>query len=526
MLGSLVLVSGVLAAASTGYGTVIAGRLFETVLAELREDLVAQAFRLPQGLVEEAGTGDLVSRTSDDVTQVSDAAPRIIPAVTGAGFTILVTLLGTAALHWSFALVLLLLVPLYVVTLRWYLRTAPAVYAAERAAAAERAHHLLAALRGAGTVHAFRAERVHLDRISHASWEMVRWTMRARTVQNMFFGRLNLAEFVGVALLLVVGYLAVVDGHVGIGTATAALLMFLRLFDPIGQLLLVIDDAQSAAASLARIVGVRDAGTPTSRSAPTGAAPANARNMTSGDAPEQERRVCLGGVAFSYRPDVPVLQDVDLTVDNGNTHALVGASGAGKSTIAALLAGIHEPDRGHVRVPERTVLLTQENHVFTGTLRENLTLAGPGTEDTDLAAALDAVGLTPGEPDFPEGLDTVLGQGGLPLTAARAARLALARVIVADPDLVILDEATAEADSADAEGLDRAAAAVTGSRTAVVIAHRLSQAAASDTVTVMAHGRVVQTGPPAQLQVAPGPYADFWRAWEAGGRRPPDGGQA
>jgi ATP-binding cassette subfamily C protein len=200
MLGSLVLVSGVLAAASTGYGTVIAGRLFETVLAELREDLVAQAFRLPQGLVEEAGTGDLVSRTSDDVTQVSDAAPRIIPAVTGAGFTILVTLLGTAALHWSFALVLLLLVPLYVVTLRWYLRTAPAVYAAERAAAAERAHHLLAALRGAGTVHAFRAERVHLDRISHASWEMVRWTMRARTVQNMFFGRLNLAEFVGVAL--------------------------------------------------------------------------------------------------------------------------------------------------------------------------------------------------------------------------------------------------------------------------------------------------------------------------------------
>ncbi|MFT4229350.1 MAG: ABC transporter ATP-binding protein [Microbacterium sp.] len=506
-LGAAVLVTALVSAAATGLGVVLAARVFETMLADLREEFVARALALPQGAVERAGTGDLVSRASDDVAQVSDAIPQLVPALTSALFTVAVTVAGMAVLDGRFALALLVTIPVYALTLRWYLRTAPAIYAAGRAAAATRAHHVLASLRGLDTVLAYRLSGEHSARIARASWDVVTWALRARTVQNMLAGRLNLAEYVGLAALLSTGCWLVQAELATVGVATTAVLLLLRVFAPVGELMFVMDDAQAAAASLSRIVGIVR-GAPDVDAPPCG-------GSTAGTSRAHGPLACAHRVTFCYDDGRPVLHALELHVDAGEKVALVGASGAGKTTVAALLAGIHEPTAGTVVRPERTLLLSQETHVFAGTLADGLRLARPDASDAELIDALARVHASGLLEALPEGLATPVGGAGHALTAAQAQQLALARVVLADPELAILDEATAEADSADAGLLDRAAAAAVAGRAALVVAHRLSQAAACDRILVVDAGRIVEEGDHAALVASGGAYARLWAAWSA-----------
>ncbi|MFT4232124.1 MAG: ABC transporter ATP-binding protein [Leucobacter sp.] len=504
-LAAVILAATIVSAGATGAGVVLAARLFETMLAQLREEFIDRALSLPQGSVERAGTGDLVSRASDDVAQVSDAIPQLVPALTSALFTVAVTIGGMAVLDGRFAIALLVTIPVYALTVRWYLATAPSVYAAERAAAATRAHHVLASLRGLDTVLAYRLSGACSARIAAASWEVVKWTLRARVVQNMLAGRLGLAEYVGLAALLASGYWLVQADLATIGQATTAVLLLLQVFAPIGELMFVMDDAQAAAASLGRIVGVT-----LGRSA-DGSSPADSPTPATGGPIASAR-----GVTFSYHDARSVLHELDLHVCPGEKIALVGASGAGKTTIAALLAGIHEPAAGTVARPARTLLLSQETHVFDGTLADNLRLARPEAADAELVDALARVHASGLLRSLPDGLATRVGHGGHPLTAAQAQLLALARLLLAEPELAILDEATAEAGSADAGLLDRAAQAAIAGRAALVVAHRLSQAAACDRILVIDSGRVIEQGSHAQLVAAGGAYARLWTAWDAG----------
>ncbi|MDN5684903.1 ABC transporter ATP-binding protein, partial [Corynebacterium glyciniphilum] len=200
------------------------------------------------------------------------------------------------------------------------------------------------------------------------------------------------------------------------------------------------------------------------------------------------------------------------TIAPGEHLAVVGTSGAGKTTVAALLAGIHTPDAGTVTAPDNTTLISQETHIFAATLRENLVLAAPGADDEQIRRAVTATGAQDLLDQMPQGLDTDLGPRGMPLTAAQSQHIALVRLLLADPALAILDEATAEAGSAHAHLLDHAADAALAGRTGMVIAHRLSQAASCDRILVMEAGQVIEDGTHEDLLAAGGQYSRLWAA--------------
>lgn len=500
LLGGWMAAGAVVQAVATGAGAIGAAALVERLLADLRERMVSRALRLPRRVVEHVGTGDLTSRASEDVAQVAAGLPRAIPTVAASGFTLVLTAIALTTLNPWFAVVVGTVVPIQVLSLRSYLRKAPPLYAAERAALGVRAHHVLAALRGLPTVQAFGLGALHAARIGTASWHVVRVSLRARAVLNTFFARLNMAELVGMATILVVAFVLVGRGALTVGGATTAMLLFLQLFGPMMGLLLLIDDLQSALASLGRIVGVAQMSTGE-----------DDQRQAGGSLP-----VSATGVGFGY-DDAPVLHEVGLQIRPGERVAVVGTSGAGKSTLAALVAGVHAPWLGRVQVSDdaraRTVLISQEVHVFSGTVRDNITLARPEADDAEIRAALDAVGGTDVVAALPDGLDTEVGPRAHTLTVAQAQLVALARAHLAEPALVLLDEATAEAGSAHGAMLDRAADAVISERAALIIAHRLDQAVRADRVVVMSEGRVVEEGTHADLVTAGGTYAELWSAW-------------
>jgi ATP-binding cassette subfamily C protein len=491
----------------TGLGLALVGQLMETVLARIRERMITAGLTMPLGRVEEAGTGDLVSRATDDVSQVSIAIGRAVPALSTSVFAAILTVVGLGVLDWRFLGVVAVTVPVYIAGLRMYLASAPGVYAAERAATAGRAHQLLGAIRGLESVYAFGLTKQLGQKVAGHSWEVVRWTMRAVIVQNRLFGRLNFAEFLGMATILVVGVWLVDAGSLSVGATTTAMLLYLQLFGPIRAVLFVVDDLQSAAASLGRIVGVIDEEEATGVETISGAA-----------RPEQLKAGALAvrveDLTFGYRSGRPVLHEVSLRVRHGEHVAVVGASGAGKTTLASLIAGVHEKDSGVLEVDSRRVaLVTQEVHVFSGTLADDLRLAAPDATDDDLLAALRAVHADEWVQVLPDGMHTLVGAEGHKLTPMRAQQLALARLVLMDPDLVILDEATAEAGSSGADALERGAEAALRGRSAIVVAHRLSQAARADRVLVLDHGRVIEEGAHEDLVSRGGRYAELWMAW-------------
>lgn len=506
--------SGALSAVLTAVSATLVARIGQRVLARMREDVVATALRLPPGRLEEAGRGDLLSRVGDDVGVVSEVVSGLLAPWVGAGLTVGLTIAGLFALDPWLAVAGLSAIPVYVLSLRWYLPRAAPRYSAERAAFGDRAEALVSSLAGLPTVHAYRAEEVHAAGITAAS-------DRARAVSRdvLWFATawgkwLNIAELVGLGSIIAVGFLLTTNAVVTAGAVTTAALYFHRLFNPLGLIVFSFDDMQSAFASLQRIVGVIAAGAGLKAAPPAVGRPSGA----------------LAGHGITHRYGRhEVLRDVSIDLAPGEQVALVGASGAGKSTLAVILAGLADPSAGTVTLdgipidrfarthPRPIVLVSQEAHVFAGPLAEDLRLAEADASDEEIEQALIRVGASEWVAALPDGIHTDVGELGHALTPEQIAQVALARAVLADPAVLLLDEATAESGSRGAARLEDAAAAVLAGRTGLVVAHRLRQAQSADRVLVMADGRIIEAGTHDELLAGNGVYARLWAAYDQDG---------
>ncbi|GLB64250.1 ABC transporter permease [Dietzia sp. NCCP-2495] len=503
-------VAGVVGALSTWAGQTWLARLTEPTVARLREMVMDRSLRLGAAQMERTETGDLVSRVAEDAREISQAATTVIPLVVQSLFTVVVSGVGLVAVDWRLGLVGLVALPMYWTTLRWYLPRSGPIYAQERAAFGTRASRLLGGISGSRTLHAYDAQDSELERITAASGLARDLSIRVFYFITRAFSRNNRAEATVLALLLVVGFFLVDGGQITAGAVTTAALLFHRLFNPIGALVGMADQVQSAGASLVRMVGVITMDVPERTAVP------------------RPGPLELSGVSHSYGGEIPALVDIDLSLAPGEVVAVVGSTGAGKSTLALVAAGSVAPSRGAVRlggVPiaevdpvalrEHITMVSQEVHTFATSIAENVRAPRPEAGDDDVRAALRTVGADWVD-DLPDGIETVVGEGGHPLDPMQAQMIALARVELADPDVVILDEATAEAGSAGARRLDTAAAAVLRGRAGLVVAHRLSQAVTADRVLVMERGRIVESGTHDELLQAGGRYAELGRAWFGG----------
>ncbi|MCH1865411.1 ABC transporter ATP-binding protein [Nocardioides sp. CFH 31398] len=502
--------AAVVGAVATTVGVTALAAAGQPALAELREEVLDVALHTDPARIERAGSGDLLSRVGDDVRLISESLTEAVPLVVNSLVTVAFTAGGLFLLDWRLGLAGLAAAPAYVLGLRWYLRRSGPKYRAERAANGVRAQALVTGLGSSATLRAHGLAPRAQERIESTSWSAAEITLDVFRLYTRFGFRMNMSEALGLLLVLGVGFLAARADAVSVGEVTAAALFFHRLFNPVGALLFFFDDVQSAGASLTRLTGMV--------LMPRPARPADVR-------PPADAGVALRGITHAYVEDRPVVHGVDAVLAPGERVAVVGSTGAGKTTLAAVAAGRLHPTAGTVElggVPLAAVeadgrppvaVVTQEVHVYTGTVRDNLLLAKPSATDDELRAVLGDLGALGWVEALPDGLDTVVGEGGLELTPAQAQHLALARLPLADPLVAVLDEATAEAGSAGARDLERAASAATRGRTSLVVAHRLTQAAAADRVWVMHDGRVVDSGTHDELVAAGGRYAELWRAW-------------
>ncbi len=488
-----------------------AGMVFgETVFAELREDFMEQLTSLPLSTVEKAGTGDLVSRTTNDVDSVSHTVRFGVPQVVVSIVTIIITLAAAVLTSPLLSIALLVGLPLLYPVTRWYLKRSSAGYMAERESYAGVNGSITETIEGARTVDALNLGGLRRKRIDDSltvSFKAERYTLWLRSV---LFPAADTAFWLPVAgVLLWGGWLASIDA-VTPGIVATVALFAVRLIDPVDLLIMWTDEIQVGAASLARIVGIKDV--PPDRQA-TDAKPVN-------------EDILISGARYAYRPGHDVLHGVDLTLRHGERLAMVGPSGAGKSTLGRLIAGIHPPTGGSVTVGgvplvdlpledlrREVALVTQEHHVFVGSLADNVRLGKADASDGEIEKALDDVGALAWASALPEGVDTDVGSGAHELTPAQAQEVALARLILADPHTLVLDEATSLIDPQAARDLERSLNAVLEGRTVVAIAHRLHTAHDADRVAVVEDGNITELGSHDELLALGGSYAALWDSW-------------
>jgi ATP-binding cassette subfamily B protein len=488
----------------------------ERFLGALRTATFDKLQALPLGFFEQERAGVLVSRLTSDVQSLTEFVRDALVEVAGSALQIVLTVAALLILSPKLAAVSLIALPILVISSWSFHHSAGGAYHAIRDRVAETLTALQEGLAGIRVVQAFRREKRTLDQYKPRSQAQVRAWRRASFVNIRLFAVLPLAQASALIGVLLVATAMYRRGSISIGTITAFVLYLIQLFDPIGRFTEWLGDFRQGLAALAKIVGLLEAPN------------AIVESPNAVELPPHGELV-LRDVTFGYDRARPVVRGVSLEVEPGAHVALVGATGAGKSTLAKLLTRQYDPREGHIELGgvdlrdatleslrRRIVMLPQEGHLFSGSIADNVRLAQPDASDDDVQRALRRIGALDRFESLPDGLETDVQTRGVRLSAGERQLVGIARIALADPAVIVLDEATSSLDPGTEAAVERALAAVAEGRTVVTIAHRLSTAERADRVVLMEQGRVVEVASHEELVEQGERYARLWASWQAG----------
>lgn len=492
------------------------GRIGNAILLDLRRRLYKKFQRLSVGFHDRYTTGRAVSRMTSDVEAVQELVLQGLDVVVIGVLTIVGASVIMLSLDWRLALVAFLSYPPLLLLTRWFARASTRAFRAVRTQSAIVIVQFIETMTGIKAVQAFRREPRAAEIFQDVALSYRDANVRAMRIFARAMPGIQFIGNLGIVLVVLAGGYLAVGGDVSVGTMAAFVLYLRMFFDPMQDLSQFISTLQSALTALEKVSSVMEEDDVVSD-------PEHPVALT-----EASGEVGFDAVTFEYVDGVPVLPALDLHIPAGQTVALVGTTGAGKTTIAKLIARFYDPQAGAVRLDgvdlrdlddetlrRHVTLLTQENFIFAGSIADNIRFGRPGASRDEVVAAARAVGAHTFIEEMPDGFDTDTGKRGSRLSAGQRQLVAFARVVLADPRVLILDEATSSLDIPTERLVQAALSTILADRTAIIIAHRLSTVEVADRVLVLSHGEVVEDGSPADLIAGGGRYADLHSAWLA-----------
>ncbi|MDH6237934.1 ABC transporter ATP-binding protein [Cryobacterium sp. CG_9.6] len=512
--GAIYLITGILGAVLIAWYTILSARVSQAVLIDLRKRVFLHTQKLSLEFHESYTSGRIISRQTSDLDAIRELLDSGINQLVQGLLYMTFTAVALFLLDGTSGLVLFgALVPLALLT-RWFQVRSQTLFRQSRTASATLIVQFVETMTGIRAVKAFRKEKRNEEQFGGLV-EQYR-SVNARVIQlfGVFDPGLVLIGNVTVAAVLLVGGFRVVDGSLAIGALLATLLYTRRFFDPMEEMAMFYNSYQSAAAALEKISGVLEE----RPGVPDPISPIDLR--------EASGQVHFDGVTFAYKSDRVILPRFDLQIPAGQTIALVGSTGAGKSTLAKLMSRFYDPSEGRVLLDgidlrnlhpkdlrRAIVMVTQEAYLFSGSVADNIAIGKPDASPSEIAAAAQAVGAHDFIESLPNGYDTDVNKRGGRVSAGQRQLISFARAFLANPAVLILDEATSSLDIPSERLVQEALQTLLSDRTAVIIAHRLSTVAIADRVLVMEHGIIVEDGTPADLISGTGRFARLHAAW-------------